>query len=116
MNNQLENPMVVGAQQDFDATFKDAPEETVTCPHCGAVWEKRTIEPDKRFPFALYDWESRNKGKYINCSTRDSSKIPVTKEFCYACAYETATHEDLKDFIEDTRCGTDDFREWRIGF
>jgi len=98
----------------YDDTFEDAPEQEIKCPHCGAIWGLHTINPDGVFDHHLYDWTTQD-GK-SSCCTRDSSKTPVTKDFCYACAYETATHEDLKDYIDDTQIWADGFREWRIGF
>jgi hypothetical protein len=86
---------------------------TVKCPHCGAIWECRQVEStiDNRLQVRpLYDWEnSRGEHAY---STYDNGHTPVLKDFCYACAFETATEQDLLDFAREHE---DDFRDWRLG-
>jgi len=106
-----ENPVAAG---HYDDTWRDPPDAEVRCPHCKAMWGLNTLPPDNVCNWTLYAWKTQD-GKH-ECSTRDSNKIPVTKDFCFACAYETATFEDLKDYIDDTQLGASDLREWRIGF
>ena len=107
MNNQLENPV---AQGNPDELFRDAPEQEIRCPHCGAIWGLHTIQPDAYHDYPLFDWETSD-GKH-ECSTRDSSTTPVHPRYCYACAYERASTNDLLEFAQENM---DDFRAFMCG-
>ena len=106
MNNQLENPMVVGAQAAFDATFKDdeTPIKTVTCPVCGAVWNNFAHE----FAGMHYVWITADESlDYVVTGDNDH---PVQNGFCYACAENNAGREPLRQFCEVT--SRQDFAGW----
>ena len=100
-----ENPV---AQGNPDELFRDAPEQEIRCPHCGAIWERYIVTPDG----SLYDWNTTDEKHAY--STHDRNHKPVCKDYCYACAYETAKVEDFKEFVDDTR-SIDEFRAWRMG-
>ena len=104
----MENPMAQGVDAAYSATFRDEPDATAKCLHCGAVWERRNVSRFAILP--LFDWESNG----FAYSTADVNHFPVCKEYCYACALETATNADFKEFVYDKR-NTDDFRAWRMG-
>jgi hypothetical protein len=102
---EQENPV---AQGNYDDTFRDDPDMTVKCSHCGAIWERYIVTPDG----SLFDWNTSDaKHAY---STHEYGHTPVCKDFCYACALERAKPEDFKDFVVDSR-NADDFREWMVG-
>ena len=106
---QQENPI---AQGNYDDTFRDDPDITVKCPHCGAIWELIIIDPSDYNESPLYDWHTSDiKHAY---TTREGNHKPVHKDYCYACAVEHAKLEDYKSFVEDSR-QSDEFREWMVG-
>jgi hypothetical protein len=105
-----ENPIAAG---NYDDTFRDDPDQEMRCPHCKTLWEMRQVEStiDNRLhERPLYDWQTQD-GKYAY-STHDTNVTPVRKDCCYACAYETATDDDLLSFAREH---VEDFRDWRIG-
>ena len=95
MNNQIENPV---AQSNPDELFRDAPEQEIRCPHCGAIWGLRTIQPDACHDYPLYGWETAD-GKR-ECSSRDSSASPISTDCCYACALDKAGDYTLRQFCK----------------
>jgi hypothetical protein len=105
---QEENPV---AQGNYDDTWADDPDMTVKCPHCGAIWERYAVPPSP-FNSRQYDWNTSDVKRAY--STHDNGHTPVQKDYCYACAFETATEGDFKSFVEDSR-QTDEFREWMVG-
>ena len=106
MNNPLENPV---AQGNPDELFCDDPEQEIRCPHCGAIWGLHTFQPDAFHDYQLYDW---NDGKHT-ITTCDSSATPVHPRYCYACAYERASTNDLLEFVQEN---LEDFRAFMTGF
>jgi len=116
---EQENPV---AQGNYDDTFRDGPDMTIKCPHCGAIWERYIVTPDG----SLFDW-STSDAKHAY-STHNSGHTPVCKKYgrvnsvdlsctddyyCYACAPEHANTDDYKEFVDD-KCA-DEFREWMVG-
>jgi len=102
----LENPV---AQGNYDDTWKDSPDMTVKCPHCGAIWERQTVA----IPFnsRLYDWNTTDiKHAY---STHDRNHKPTHQNYCYACVPDCATAGEFRAFVEE--CYKDEFREWMVG-
>ena len=104
---QQENPV---AQGNYDDTFRDDPDMTVKCPHCGAIWERYTV-PESPINKTLYDWNTAD-AKYAY-SVHDSSHTPLCNRYCYACALEHACAYDYKEFVDDNYA--DEFREWMVG-
>ena len=76
----LENPMVMGGEME------DEPDETLTCPHCGKVWDRvgDTWEADR---------------------ATATEKRPVSGKRCRACALEEALGDEktLLDFSQANR-------------
>ena len=76
----LENPMVMGGEME------DEPDETLTCPHCGKVWDRvgDTWEADR---------------------ATATEKRPVSGNRCRSCALEEAIGDGntLLDFARANR-------------
>ena len=64
----LENPMVMGEKEM-------EPDETLTCPHCGKVWDR-----------VGYTWEAEG--------ANTTEKRPVSGTRCRACALEEALGDE----------------------
>lgn len=64
----LENPMVMG-------TMETEPDETLTCPHCGKVWDR-----------VGETWEAEGE------NTTDER--PVSGNRCRACAFDVALDDE----------------------
>ena len=75
----LENPMVNG-------TMETEPDETLTCPHCGKVWDR-----------VGDTWEAEGENT--------TEKRPVSGTRCRACALEEALGDEktLLDFSQANR-------------
>ena len=75
----LENPMVNG-------TMETEPDETLTCPHCGKVWDR-----------VGDTWEAEGENT--------TEKRPVSGTRCRACALEEALGDEktLLDFAQANR-------------
>ena len=75
----LENPMVMGEMEM-------EPDETMTCPHCGKVWDR-----------VGYTWEADG--------ANTTEKRPVSGTRCRACALEEALGDEktLLDFAQANR-------------
>ena len=75
----LENPMVMG-------TMETEPDETMTCPHCGKVWDR-----------VGDTWEAEG--------ANTTEKRPVSGNRCRACALEEALGDEktLLDFAKAYR-------------
>lgn len=75
----LENPMVMG-------TMETEPDETLTCPHCGKVWDR-----------VGDTWEAEGENT--------TEKRPVSGTRCRACALEEALGDEktLLDFSQANR-------------
>ena len=75
----LENPMVNG-------TMETEPDETLTCPHCGKVWDRVG---------SIWEADGANTTK----------KRPVSGTRCRACALEEALGDEktLLDFAQANR-------------
>ena len=75
----LENPMVNG-------TMETEPDETMTCPHCGKVWDR-----------VGDTWEAEGENT--------TEKRPVSGKRCRACALEEALGDEktLLDFAKANR-------------
>ena len=75
----LENPMVNG-------TMETEPDETLTCPHCGKVWDRVG---------SIWEAEGENT----------TEKRPVSGTRCRACALEEALGDEktLLDFSQANR-------------
>ena len=75
----LENPMVMG-------TMETDPDETLTCPHCGKVWDR-----------VGDTWEAEG--------ANTTEKLPVSCNRCRACALEEALGDEktLLDFAKAYR-------------
>ena len=96
----LENPMVMG-------NTETEPDETLTCPHCGKVWDR-----------VGDTWEAEGENT--------TEKRPVSGNRCLACALEEALGDEktLMDFAKAyrldskamkyamTRMGTDAINAW----
>lgn len=64
----LENPMVMG-------TMETEPDETITCPHCGKVWDR-----------VGDTWEAEGENT--------TEKCPVSGNLCRACALDEALGDE----------------------
>ena len=75
----LENPMVMG-------TMETEPDETMTCPHCGKVWDR-----------VGDTWEAEG--------ANTTEKRPVSGNRCRACALEEALGDEktLLDYAKAYR-------------
>ena len=75
----LENPMVNG-------TMETEPDETLTCPHCGKVWDRVG---------SIWEAEGENT----------TEKRPVSGNRCRACAFDEALGDEktLLDFAQANR-------------
>ena len=75
----LENPMVNG-------TMETEPDETLTCPHCGRVWDR-----------VGDTWEAEGENT--------TEKRPVSGNRCRACAFDEAIGDEktLLDFAKANR-------------
>lgn len=96
----LENPMVIGETET-------EPDETLTCPHCGKVWDR-----------VGDTWEAEDENT--------TEKRPVSGNRCRACALEEALDDDktllafAKAYRLDSRVlkwsmiriDTDDINDW----
>lgn len=100
-----ENPVAAGS---YDDTFRDEPDIEITCPHCGARWERYIVTSDG----SLFDWNQVN-GMQHTYLTHDNGHTPICNDYCYACAKERANAEDYIEFVDDNY--TDEFRSWLIG-
>ena len=65
----LENPMVMGGEME------DEPDETLTCPHCGKVWDR-----------VGDTWEAEGENT--------TEKRPVSGNRCRSCALEEAIGDE----------------------
>ena len=75
----LENPMVMGETET-------EPDETLTCPHCGKVWDR-----------VGYTWEAEG--------ANTTEKRPVSGNRCRSCAFDEALDDEktLLDFARANR-------------